>query len=40
MSTYGVLAIPYTILFAPDGTILERGPLQIVEKKINKIFGE
>ena len=40
MSTYGVLAIPYTILFAPDGTILERGPLPIVEKKINKIFGE
>ena len=40
MSTYGVLAIPYTILFAPDGTILERGPLQIVEKKISKIFGE
>ena len=40
MSTYGVLAIPYTILFAPDGTILERGPLPIVEKKISKIFGE
>lgn len=40
MSTYGVLAIPYTILFAPDGTILERGPLPVVEKKINKIFGE
>ena len=40
MSTYGVLAIPYTILFAPDGTILERGPLQILEKKISKIFGE
>ena len=40
MSIYGVLAIPYTILFAPDGTILERGPLPIVEKKINKIFGE
>ena len=40
MSIYGVLAIPYTILFAPDGTILERGPLPVVEKKINKIFGE
>ena len=40
MSTYGVLAIPYTILFAPDGTILERGPLPIVEKKINMIFSE
>ena len=40
MSTYGVLAIPYTILFAPDGTILERGPLPVVEKKINKIFDE
>ena len=40
MSIYGVLAIPYTILFAPDGTILERGPLPILEKKISKIFGE
>ena len=40
MSIYGVFAIPYTILFAPDGTILERGPLPVVEKKINKIFGK
>lgn len=40
MSTYGVTAIPYTILFAPDGTILARGPLPMVEKKMAEIFEE
>ncbi len=40
MTTYGVLAIPYTILFAPDGTILFRGPLPTAEKKLAKIFGD
>ena len=40
MSTYGVLGIPYTILFAPDGTIIERGPLFVVEKIISAIFDE
>ena len=40
MSTYGVLGIPYTILFAPNGTIIERGPLFVVEKKISAIFDE
>lgn len=37
-STYGVLAIPYTILFAPDGTILARGALPMVERKLVEIF--
>ena len=40
MSTYGVLGIPYTILFSPNGTIIERGPLFVVEKKISAIFDE
>ena len=40
MSTYGVTAIPYTILFALDGTILARGPLPMVEKKLAEIFEE
>ena len=40
MSTYGVTAIPYTILFAPDGTILACGPLPMVEKKLAEIFEE
>ena len=40
MSTYGVTAIPYTILFAPDGTILARGPLPMLEKKMAEIFEE
>lgn len=40
MTTYGVLAIPYTILFAADGTILFRGPLTTAEKKLAKIFGD
>ena len=40
MTTYGVLAIPYTILFAPDGTILFRGPLPTAEKRLAKFFGD
>lgn len=39
-STYGVLAIPYTILFAPDGTIIARGALPMVERKLVEVFGE
>lgn len=37
-STYGVIAIPYTILFAPDGTIIARGALPMVEKKLTELF--
>lgn len=40
MTTYGVLAIPYTILFAPDGTILFRGPLPTAEKRLAKVFDD
>ena len=39
-STYGVLAIPYTILFAPDGTILARGLLPMVEKELAEFFND
>ncbi len=40
MTIYGVLAIPYAILFAPDGTILYRGQLSTAEKKLKSILGE
>ncbi len=40
MSTYGVTAIPATILFAPDGTILARGLRgEEIEKKLQEIFN-
>lgn len=39
-STYGIMAIPYTILFAPDGTILARGLLPMVEKELAEIFND
>lgn len=36
---YGIQAIPYTILFAPDGTILARGLRgEKIEKKLAEIF--
>lgn len=39
MSTYGVTAIPETILFAPDGTILARGLRgEEIEKKLAEFF--
>jgi thiol-disulfide isomerase/thioredoxin len=38
---YGINAIPETILFAPDGTILARGLHgEDLEKKLTEIFGE
>ena len=38
---YGINAIPETILFAPDGTILARGLHgDDLEKKLTEIFGE
>ena len=41
MSTYGVTAIPHTILFAPDGTILVRGLRgEEIEKKLTEVFKE
>ena len=40
MKVYGVLAIPYAILFAPDGTILYRGYLSTAEKKLKSVLGE
>ena len=41
MSTYGVTAIPHTILFAPDGTILARGLRgEEIEKKLAEIFKD
>ena len=39
--TYGIQAIPYSILFVPDGTILARGLCgDELEKKLAEIFGE
>ena len=36
---YGIQAIPYSILFAPDGTILARGLRgEELEKKLAEIF--
>jgi hypothetical protein len=41
MSTYGVTAIPHTILFAPDGTILARGLRgEDIEKKLTEVFSD
>lgn len=41
MSTYGVTAIPHTILFAPDGTILARGLRgEEIEKNLAEIFKD
>ena len=41
LSIYGVNAIPHTILFAPDGTILARGLRgDELGKKLKEIFGE
>ena len=40
MSTYGIIAIPHVILFAPDGTIVARGHLDTVEKKLREIFPD
>jgi len=37
---YGIQAIPYSILFAPDGTILARGLRgEEIEKKLEEIFN-
>ena len=39
--TYGIQAIPYSILFAPDGTILARGLRgEELEKKLEEIFPD
>ena len=39
MSTYGITAIPNTILFAPDGTIIARGLRgEEIDKKLTEIF--
>ena len=41
METYGILDIPYSILFAPDGTIIARGPFsEAIEKKLAEIFND
>lgn len=38
---YGVSAIPHTILFAPDGTILARGLRgEALEEKINEVMNQ
>lgn len=40
MSTYGVMGIPYSILFDPDGRVLKRGFFgENVEKELERIFG-
>jgi hypothetical protein len=40
MSTYGVTAIPHTILIAPNGTILARGLHgENIEKKLTEVFS-
>ena len=39
--TYGIQAIPYSILFAPDGIILARGLRgEEIEKKLEEIFPD
>ena len=41
METYGILSVPYSILFAPDGTIIARGPLgEAIEKKLSEILND
>ena len=41
MSTYGVTAIPHTILFAPDGTIHARGLRgEEIDAKLKEIFND
>lgn len=40
MSTYGIIAIPHVILFGPDGTVIARGRLDTVEKKLREIFPD
>ena len=38
---YGIQAIPYSILFAPDGTILARGLRgEEIERKLEEIFND
>ena len=38
---YGIDALPETILFAPDGTILARGLRgEELEKKLEELIGE
>ena len=38
---YGIDAIPHTILFAPDGTILARGLRgEDIEQQLKKIFND
>ena len=42
MSIYGVMGIPYKILFAPDGTILSRrlASRKELKKKLAEIFND
>ena len=41
LQLYGIDGIPYIFLFAPDGTILDRGLRgQEIEKKLEKIFNK
>lgn len=40
LQLYGIDGIPYIFLFAPDGTILARGPLLMVKKKLEEIFKD
>ena len=38
---YGIQAIPYSILFAPDGTIIARGLRgEDIDKKLKEIFND
>jgi hypothetical protein len=38
---YGILALPYAIIFAPDGKIIARGIRgEDIDKKLAEIFGQ
>ena len=41
LQLYGMDGIPYTILFAPNGTILARGLRgEEIEQQLKKIFND
>jgi len=41
LEAYGILALPYAIIFAPDGKIIARDIRgNDIDKKLAEIFGE
>jgi hypothetical protein len=41
LEAYGILALPYAIIFAPDGKIIALGIRgDDIDKKLAEIFGE